>query len=80
MGGFERIREELVSLFLSPRKKRMCAPTNFSPGIARGWRKLQQRMGTLKSIEPPVVSMPKISGHGIAATIPTCPRELLHRM
>ena len=42
---------------------------------ARGWRKLQQRMRTLKSIEPLLVSMPKISGHGIAATIPTCPEN-----
>lgn len=30
---------------------------------------------TLKSLEPLVVSMPKISGHGIAATILTCPEN-----
>ncbi len=36
-------------------------------------RKLQQRMRTLKSIETLLVSMPKISGHGGAAAIPTCP-------
>jgi len=53
MGGFERIREELVSLFEPAQEADVRADEFQPPESPAGWRKLQQRMGTLKSIEAP---------------------------